>query len=168
MLRSLDSLFSAAEAVSAAESGNCLLELLAEVVETVRFCEVVGGCTDRRDQAAIGCQQGRGHAKCVCERDAAVKASRRERISGARRGIAGPRLPAPGRRGRGGGTSRRRGRWRAGCGSSTSSSRLTFGLFSASANGGRAAFFAHVGGFLFGLGATWLLARAGQITPQEG
>ena len=82
MLRSLDSLFSAAEAVSAAESGNCLLELLAEVVETVRFCEVVGGCTDRRDQAAVGCQQGRGHAKCVCERDAAVKASRRERISG--------------------------------------------------------------------------------------
>jgi membrane associated rhomboid family serine protease len=43
-----------------------------------------------------------------------------------------------------------------------------FGLFSASANGGGVAFFAHVGGFLFGLGATWLLARAGQITPQEG
>jgi membrane associated rhomboid family serine protease len=43
-----------------------------------------------------------------------------------------------------------------------------FGLFSTSPNGGGVAFFAHVGGFLFGLGATWLLARAGQITPQEG
>jgi hypothetical protein len=42
------------------------------------------------------------------------------------------------------------------------------GLFSTSANGGGVAFFAHVGGFLLGLGATWLLARAGQITPQEG
>src|SRR6516165_7273928 len=41
-------------------------------------------------------------------------------------------------------------------------------LFSASAYGGGVAFFAHVGGFLFGLGATWLLARAGQVTPQEG
>jgi rhomboid family protein len=43
-----------------------------------------------------------------------------------------------------------------------------FGLFSTSANGGGTAFFAHVGGFLFGLGATWLLARAGQVAPQEG
>src|SRR5215471_8307200 len=43
-----------------------------------------------------------------------------------------------------------------------------FGLFSASAYGGGVAFFAHVGGFLFGLGATWLLARAGQVTSQEG
>jgi rhomboid family protein len=42
-----------------------------------------------------------------------------------------------------------------------------FGLFSTSANGGGTAFFAHVGGFLFGLGVTWLLARAGQVTPQE-
>ena len=42
-----------------------------------------------------------------------------------------------------------------------------FGLFSASANGGGTAFFAHVGGFLFGLGATWLLTRAGKVTPQE-
>ena len=42
-----------------------------------------------------------------------------------------------------------------------------FGVFSTSANGGGTAFFAHVGGFLFGLGVTWLLARAGQITPQE-
>jgi len=43
-----------------------------------------------------------------------------------------------------------------------------FGLFSASANGGGVAFFAHVGGFLFGLGATWLLVRAGQVTPARG
>jgi hypothetical protein len=42
------------------------------------------------------------------------------------------------------------------------------GLFSTSANGGGVAFFGYVGGFLFGLGAAWLLARAGQITPQEG
>ena len=42
-----------------------------------------------------------------------------------------------------------------------------FGLFSASANGGGTAFFAHVGGFLFGLLVTWLLACAGQVTPQE-
>jgi hypothetical protein len=37
------------------------------------------------------------------------------------------------------------------------------GLFSTSANGGGVAFFAYVGGFLFGLGATWLLARAGRM-----
>ena len=43
-----------------------------------------------------------------------------------------------------------------------------FGLFSASANGGGVAFFAHVGGFLFGLGTTWLLVRAGQVTPARG
>ena len=43
-----------------------------------------------------------------------------------------------------------------------------FGLFSASSNGGGVAFFAHVGGFLFGLGATWLLARAGQVIPARG
>jgi membrane associated rhomboid family serine protease len=42
-----------------------------------------------------------------------------------------------------------------------------FGLFSASANGGGTAFFAHVGGFLFGLLVTWLLVSAGQVTPQE-
>jgi membrane associated rhomboid family serine protease len=42
-----------------------------------------------------------------------------------------------------------------------------FGLFSASANGGGAAFFAHVGGFLFGVLATWLLVRIGQVAPQE-
>ena len=42
-----------------------------------------------------------------------------------------------------------------------------FGLFSASAPGGGIAFFAHVGGFLFGMLAAWLLARAGWITSQE-
>ena len=42
-----------------------------------------------------------------------------------------------------------------------------FGLFSASSNGGGTAFFAHVGGFLFGLLVTWLLASAGQVAPQE-
>jgi membrane associated rhomboid family serine protease len=45
--------------------------------------------------------------------------------------------------------------------------KANFGLFSASANGGGTAFFAHVGGFLFGLLATWLLASAGQVAPQE-
>jgi membrane associated rhomboid family serine protease len=43
----------------------------------------------------------------------------------------------------------------------------SFGLFSASANGGGVAFFAHVGGFVFGLVVTWLLTRAGQVAPQE-
>jgi membrane associated rhomboid family serine protease len=42
-----------------------------------------------------------------------------------------------------------------------------FGLFSASANGGGIAFFAHVGGFPFGLLVTWLLVSAGQVAPQE-
>jgi len=42
-----------------------------------------------------------------------------------------------------------------------------FGLFSASANGGGTAFFAHVGGFIFGALATWLLTGAGQVAPQE-
>jgi membrane associated rhomboid family serine protease len=41
-----------------------------------------------------------------------------------------------------------------------------FGLFSTSANGGGVAFFAHVGGFLFGVLVAWLLARAGRITAQ--
>ena len=39
------------------------------------------------------------------------------------------------------------------------------GLFGTSANGGGVAFFAYVGGFFLGLGATWLVARAGQIRP---
>ena len=42
-----------------------------------------------------------------------------------------------------------------------------FGLFSASANGGGVAFFAHVGGFIFGLLAARLLARARQAVPRE-
>ena len=43
----------------------------------------------------------------------------------------------------------------------------SFGLFSASANGGGVAFFAHVGGFIFGLLIARLLARAGQAAPGE-
>jgi membrane associated rhomboid family serine protease len=39
-----------------------------------------------------------------------------------------------------------------------------FGLFAASANGGGVAFFAHVGGFLFGVIAAWILASAGRIS----
>ena len=43
----------------------------------------------------------------------------------------------------------------------------SFGLYSASANGGGVAFFAHVGGFLFG----WIVARAltgtGRIDAQQ-
>jgi membrane associated rhomboid family serine protease len=39
-----------------------------------------------------------------------------------------------------------------------------FGLFSASANGGGVAFFAHVGGFLFGLLAARVLTGAGRVT----
>jgi membrane associated rhomboid family serine protease len=42
-----------------------------------------------------------------------------------------------------------------------------FGLFDAHANGGGVAFFAHVGGFLFGLLAARLPARAGQAVPRE-
>jgi len=42
-----------------------------------------------------------------------------------------------------------------------------FGLFSASANGGGVAFFAHVGGFLFGLLIAWWLLNAGRVQPQD-
>jgi len=42
-----------------------------------------------------------------------------------------------------------------------------FGLFDAHASGGGTAFFAHVGGFIFGLLAARLLARAGQAEPRE-
>ena len=42
-----------------------------------------------------------------------------------------------------------------------------FGLFNAHANGGGVAFFAHVGGFIFGLLTARLLARAGQAAPRE-
>src|SRR5512132_296876 len=40
-----------------------------------------------------------------------------------------------------------------------------FGLFGASANGGGVAFFAHVGGFVFGLLVAWLLTGAGLVAP---
>jgi membrane associated rhomboid family serine protease len=43
----------------------------------------------------------------------------------------------------------------------------SFGLFSASANGGGVAFFAHVGGFVFGLLIARLLARTRQAAPRE-
>ena len=42
----------------------------------------------------------------------------------------------------------------------------SFGLFNAKAHGGGAAFFAHVGGFIFGVLVTRLLIRAGQAAPQ--
>src|SRR2546423_4744543 len=41
------------------------------------------------------------------------------------------------------------------------------GLFNAKANGGGIAFFAHVGGVIFGLPITRLLVPAGEITPQS-
>jgi len=43
-----------------------------------------------------------------------------------------------------------------------------FGLWGASANGGGVAFFAHVGGFVFGVVVTRLLVSAGQVAPQDG
>jgi len=42
-----------------------------------------------------------------------------------------------------------------------------FGLFSASANGGGVAFFAHVGGFVFGVVVTMLLTNAGRVSRQD-
>jgi membrane associated rhomboid family serine protease len=42
-----------------------------------------------------------------------------------------------------------------------------FGLTSASANGGGVAFFAHIGGFVFGAAVTAGLANAGRIAPQS-
>jgi membrane associated rhomboid family serine protease len=42
-----------------------------------------------------------------------------------------------------------------------------FGLFSASANGGGVAFFAHVGGFIFGLLVAIALTNAGRVQPQD-
>lgn len=44
----------------------------------------------------------------------------------------------------------------------------SFGLFNASANGGGVAFFAHVGGFAFGMLVTAILTRAGRIATQAG
>ena len=40
-----------------------------------------------------------------------------------------------------------------------------FGLFGASANGGGVAFFAHVGGFVFGVGVTHALVNRGRVDP---
>jgi len=42
-----------------------------------------------------------------------------------------------------------------------------FGIFSSSANGGGVAFFAHVGGFVFGVIATLALVSSGRISPTE-
>jgi membrane associated rhomboid family serine protease len=43
-----------------------------------------------------------------------------------------------------------------------------FGVFGAASNGGGVAFFAHVGGFVFGALVAFLLTRAGRIAPQDG
>ena len=43
-----------------------------------------------------------------------------------------------------------------------------FGLFGATANGGGVAFFAHVGGFIFGVLVAWILSTAGRVAPQGG
>jgi membrane associated rhomboid family serine protease len=43
-----------------------------------------------------------------------------------------------------------------------------FGLFGAAANGGGVAFFAHVGGFVFGVIVALVLVRAGRIASQDG
>jgi rhomboid family protein len=42
-----------------------------------------------------------------------------------------------------------------------------FGLFSSSANGGGVAFFAHVGGFTFGVLVTHFLTNSGRLQPQD-
>jgi hypothetical protein len=42
-----------------------------------------------------------------------------------------------------------------------------YGLFASSANGGGVAFFAHVGGFVYGLLVARLLVGAGRIRPQD-
>lgn len=43
-----------------------------------------------------------------------------------------------------------------------------FGLFGAKANGGGMAFFAHVGGFLFGVVVAVFLSNVGRLAPQSG
>jgi membrane associated rhomboid family serine protease len=43
-----------------------------------------------------------------------------------------------------------------------------FGLFSSKANGGGVAFFAHVGGFVFGVIVARILASAGRVAAQDG
>jgi len=42
-----------------------------------------------------------------------------------------------------------------------------FGLFQSRANGGGVAFFAHVGGFLFGAVVAWLLAQSGRLSLRD-
>jgi membrane associated rhomboid family serine protease len=42
-----------------------------------------------------------------------------------------------------------------------------FGLFGSAANGGGVAFFAHVGGFVFGVIVALLLTKAGRVAPQD-
>jgi membrane associated rhomboid family serine protease len=42
-----------------------------------------------------------------------------------------------------------------------------FGVFSSSANGGGVAFFAHVGGFIFGAIVAFVLRNAGRVVPQD-
>jgi membrane associated rhomboid family serine protease len=42
-----------------------------------------------------------------------------------------------------------------------------FGIFGASANGGGVAFFAHVGGFVFGVSVAVLLTSVGRVVPQD-
>ena len=42
-----------------------------------------------------------------------------------------------------------------------------FGLFGANANGGGTAFFAHVGGFVFGALVTLVLTNVGRVVPQD-
>jgi membrane associated rhomboid family serine protease len=42
-----------------------------------------------------------------------------------------------------------------------------FGIFGAGANGGGVAFFAHVGGFVFGVVVTLLLSKSGLIDAQD-
>jgi membrane associated rhomboid family serine protease len=43
-----------------------------------------------------------------------------------------------------------------------------FGLWGAAANGGGVAFFAHVGGFVFGAVTTWILVSVGKVSSQSG
>jgi membrane associated rhomboid family serine protease len=43
-----------------------------------------------------------------------------------------------------------------------------FGLFGATANGGGVAFFAHVGGFIFGVAVAAFLSSLGRVAPQDG
>ncbi|HKC21622.1 MAG TPA: rhomboid family intramembrane serine protease, partial [Gaiellaceae bacterium] len=43
-----------------------------------------------------------------------------------------------------------------------------FGLFGSTANGGGVAFFAHVGGFIFGVIVAYVLSSIGRVAPQGG